>query len=367
MRRSCLALLLICMSAMPARPGLAGQGRSMSRDIAEFEAGAARDSMVPDAQYWLGIAYARAKRVDEAGTALTRAIAIDPRYAPAYVALAFQPFRRRPQLPKEQSKGKVPAAWRDSVERARRLLERAFMIDPLTELLPPDIDPREARFQEFMKWYAGMDQFRSQPRASLPSGLLWYRGLLDGRLRRYASAIEDFKALLQRAEAFERDSVVPFAVGTNDYRYILAVLSERANRPADAIEYYQATVANDLGHFMAHVRLAGLYRDNMMLDHAVTEARRATESNPEDATAWREFGEILLTAGRAGDAVAPIAQARERNPRDVMALYVLGMVHQELGRPAEARDAYERFIAMAPATLYERRITEAQWRLRTLP
>lgn len=334
--------------------------------LSELEARAVRDSLVPEAQYLLALGYARAKRHDDAAHALARALTIDPRYAPAYVAQAFQPYRRRPQLAKEERNGRVPAGWRDSLLASRRLLRQAFLLDPLAELLPPDLSRGQVRFSDAMAHWVIRREFGNRPRDSLPSGALWYRGMADARRGHFQDAIDDFTTLLHRAQAFEQDSLAPFPVFTNDYRYILAVLYERAERPGDALELYKEALGHELGLYMGHVRLAALYRRHNMWNEAVLEAQRAVETNPDDPTALRELGETLRGAGRVAESEAPLRQAVERNRFDAGAVLVLAVVCEETGRRDEARDLLTRFLNMAPASLFERQLAEARWRLRAL-
>lgn len=335
--------------------------------LREMERQAAQDSLIPEAHYRLAAGYLKAKRPGDAGRELSLAIAIDSRYSPAYVALAFLPYQERSQLAKEVRKHAVPPEWRDSLAVSRRLLRQGFLIDPLVDLLPPDVDPREAAFGTLMLHSWLEREYRGKARAEIPLGALWLRGMLSGREGRYGPAIDDFEFLLHRAQQIEEDSIVPFTIATNDFRYILAVLYERNARPADAIAAYRETLTNDLGHYMAHVRLAKLYRQYHMWDEAVEESRRAVEVNPDDPAAVRELGEALLGAGRLADAEAALREARQRNPRDMGTEYVLGVVNEQEGRPAEARINYERFLALAPAELYANQIADARRRLAALP
>jgi len=241
------------------------------------------------------------------------------------------------------------------------------MIDPLAELLPPDASTLDYVWATSMMMSYFRRVYGDRPRDSLPPWVLWSRGLIEGRNGRFPGAIEDFRALLRRAEAMEADSIVPFPVQTNDYRYILAVLHERADRPADALAYYEETLANDIGHYMAQVKLARLYRRHRMYQQAEREARRAMTTNPDDPTTHRELGEILLDAGRTADAEAALRDGLRANPGDLGSLYVLGALLHVAGRHAEARETLERFVALAPASLYDRQIADARTRLAALP
>ena len=355
-------LLVLSCAAAP----IAAQRPPWRQSVRDLEAWAQRDSLDPDALYWLARAYARTKHYDDAGRTLRRAIAINPRYTPAYVALAFMPFQRRSSLARDVRRGRVPEEWRDSLVESERLRHLAFSIDPLAELTPPDIAPQLVGIASWEVQFALARQYAGRPLDSIPPGALWLRGFLAGRGGDYQPAIRDFRELLRRAERLEQDSIVPFNVGATDIRYLLGVLSERDGRGDDAIMYYQATLASDLGHFMAHVRLARVYLDRRQWDEAVMEAQRAAATNPDDATTLRELGQVLLAAGRFTDAETALRQAIERNPRDVGTQYVLGVVLQQSGRAAEAIATLERFVASAPPALYEPQLADARRRLTLL-
>ena len=335
--------------------------------LAELETRALRDSLDPDAQYFLALGYARKRRWDDEARALRAALAINPRYTPAYVALSFTPFQRRSSLGREVERGKVPMEWRDSLVESRRLLHHAFLIDPLAELEPPDIDRRREGISTVALNLALLRQYGSRPLDSLPPWVLWYQGMGAAHSGRLEWAIKNFQALVRRAEAIERDSIVPFPVGTNDYRYVLAVLYDRQGWPGDAIALYQQILGGDLGYFMAHTRLARLYRNQRMWTEAVLEARRAVETNPEDATTRRELGEILLAANRLQEAEAAVREAAAMNGRDLGTLYVLGVILAVSGQNDEARVALERFLTYAPHSLYQAQLNDAKQRLAALP
>jgi len=191
--------------------------------------------------------------------------------------------------------------------------------------------------------------------------------LAAGHRRLYNRAIADFQVLLARSLKTESaDSLLPFPLHTNDYRYVLGVLHQTWGKHAAAIALYKDAIAADLGLYMAHVRLAQIYRTYKMWDEASAEAQRAIETNPDDATAVRELGVILSEAGRSAEAEDALGRAAAANPRDPRAVYHLGIVRQQLAKPGEAREALSRFVAMAPSTRYEREIADAKQRLTAL-
>ena len=325
------------------------------------------------------------------------AIAVDPRYAPAYLWLADLPYDRRPKLWEEERKGKVPPALVEAVRECDRLARHAFLIDPMVDFrvigakAPPEgmvvIEEYGRYTTEYMLWLglgafgAGRYElaygafktwveraFPNQPRDSLPNFLFWYRGLSAAHERAYKVAIEDFQVLLDRSLKAERsDTLIQIPLRTDDFRYVLAVLHQLWGKPADAMRLYQEALAGDLGLFMAHVRLAQLYREYKMWDKAIEEAQRAVATNPDDPTALVELGVILGEAGRHAEAETALQQAAAANPRDPRAVYHLGLAQQQLAKTPAARDALARFVAMAPASRYERQIADAKQRLAALP
>jgi tetratricopeptide (TPR) repeat protein len=196
---------------------------------------------------------------------------------------------------------------------------------------------------------------------------LLYRGLAAGHLKAYNRAIADIQVLYNRSlKAESTDSLLPFPLRTNDYRYILGVLNQSWGKSAEAIRLFEEALATDLGLYMAHVRMAQIYRTHTMWDKSIAEAQRAIETNPNDPTSVRELGVILDEAGRAADAATALQQAASANPRDPRTLYHLGVVQDKLAQPAQARETLGRFVAIAPASRYERELADARQRLATL-
>ena len=388
------AALLVALGLAGAAPPLPGQARTPS--LAELEAAARSDSLDATAWYELSVGYYRARRADDEERALRRAIAIDPRYAPAYLSLSYLPFQRRSKLWREVQKSKVPPEWVAAVDESRRLVLQAFLIDPLVDLRVLGAEPLTEEMMVVRDYgtvttnyllILGISAFgyaryelshgalelwvsrahAGKPRDSLPDFLFWYRGLAAAHLKSYRRAIADFQTLLARAQQRElTDSLIQIPLQTNDYRYVLAVLHDAAAKPADAINLYKETLASDLGHYMAHVRLAQIYRRVKMWDEAITEARRALETNPDDATAHLELGVILAEAGRAAEALPVLLQARAANPQDVRSLYHIALAHAQVADSAAARQALDQFVVLAPRR-YETLVNDAKQRLANLP
>lgn len=382
--------LLLLFAPLP----LVGQAAERPAKLEELEANARTDSLDAEALYRLALRYDILKRYDDAVRVARQALAVDPRYAPAWLLLGYIPYDRRPKLWDEVAKHKVPPGWQDSVVESERLQHRAFLIDPLVDFrvigaAPPKQDvvaiPDYGEYTTAYLLVLGVSEFgwryelsynaldlfieryyRDQPQDSIPSGLFWLRGLAAAHLKSYVRAIADIRVLLARSLKHEAsDSLIQLDLGTNDYRYLLAVLLQRAHRPADAMTMYQEALANDLGLYMAHVRLARLYAENTMWPQAIEEARRAVAASPDDPSLLVDLGELQRDAGQLEEAAATLRQAQGANGRTPRILYELGLVEQQRSRPAEARDALTRFVAIAPSRL-SAEVADAKQRLAAL-
>lgn len=375
---------------------LAAQSTPPEPTLNQLEARARQDSNDADAHYELGLRYWLVNRLPDAEREFHQATTVDPHFSPAVFALGVIPYARHPKLWDQERKGKIPHDLQPVVDEATRLQYRAFILDPLVDFRiygakPPDegmfvIPDYGSYTTDFLAWLGveAYDYERYQlslsalqhfveraypgrPIDSLPSGVLFYRGLAAAHLAIWPDAITDFKTLLARSQKEEqKDSLILFPLNTNDYRYTLAVLEMRAGRPADAMNLLKETLANDLGLYMAHVHLADLYEQYQMWNDAVAERHRAMDANPDDATLVRDLGATLLHAGRAAEAEPVLRQAMDANPRDPGGPYALGLAEQQLNKPAEARTALTRFLALAPSS-DTRRIADARDRLAKLP
>jgi tetratricopeptide (TPR) repeat protein len=375
---------------------LAAQAKPSEPSLSDLETRARQDSNDAGALYELGLRYWLVDRLADAEREFHQATTVDPHFAPAVFALGTLPYAQHPKLWSQQRKGKVPHDLQSVADQAVRLQYRAFILDPFVDFRvygakPPDeglfvIPDYGKSTTDFLAWlgveafdYERYELSRSalehfveraypgKPIDSLPSNVLFYRGLASAHLGLWPQAITDFQNLLARSQKEEqKDSLILFPLNTNDYRYTLAVLEVRAGHPADAMNLLKETLATDLGLFMAHVRLADLYEQYQMWNDAVTERRRAVEANPDDAALVRDLGATLVHAGRAADAETVLHQAMDANPRDPGAPYVLGIAEQALNKAADARAALTRYLALAPSSDTQR-IADAKGRLAKLP
>ena len=396
MRTWCVAVATAFLAFTPARAP--AQHIKLAASLENLEKTARADSNDAAAHYNVALAYWNAKRWDDADSALHRAIRIDPEFPAPYMALAFLPYARRSSLADEENDNRVPGEWQKPLEESDRAYRRAVMIDPLVELRLGDaVSPRSTAYLDVMKemfgeWFAdyedGLDQYYlakyqeaydrfqrvyneingERHNTRLWNTLLFWHGLSCAQINRHDDAVRDFQMLLDRyldTEEKKRDSTLHVPLRTNEFRYVLAVMKQRAGKYNEAIDLYRQSLENDIGLYEAHVRLADIYEDHQMLPQAVSERQAAVNANPDDGTLLLSLGKTLARAGQWSDAEKALQNAIAANPRDPRPRYFLGIVAQRQNNAAEARTALTDFISLAPSR-YAPQIADAKQRLAAL-
>lgn len=391
-------LIALALFALPCA-GLAAQDFPPSgKQLSQIEAMAHDDSNEASLHYYRGLGYWGKRKYDQADSALRLAVQLDPRYADAYLALAYLPYVRREELFEEEIKERVPDSWKPRLQESNRFYQRAFMIDPLVSLriisLVWPVDERGFRdytsqasqiYQLYFEGFVDLSKGRyglayerfgrlartvydeDKHPEKVPNFLLWHRGLAAAHTLKYDAAIADFQVLLDRAERKERqDELMRVPLRTNEYRFMLAALERAAGHLDRAAALFKEAAANDIGLYMAHVYLAEIYEQQQRWPEAVAERQRAVEANPDDVSLELDLGMLLFNLERTKEAEAPIERAVEQNPRIALGHYLLGRIDEEVGRPADAKAHLTQFVALAPHRLADL-VGDARQRIAKLP
>lgn len=363
-----------------------------------LEARVAEDSNDAQNYYDLALGYWNKDKYVEADSALRIAIRLDPRYAEAYLALAYLPYSRRPQLTQEIELNRVPEQWKPVVEEADGFYRQAFRLNPLVNLRiigfayllhePTFDDLTTDEYHIYDLFYGGFVDLGTgrYPRAyerltrlghevfhedrhpeRVPEYVLWYRALAAAHSVRFAAADSDLTRLLERSLNRERKpELVRVPLRTNEYRFTLGVLRFLSGRVDSAVALFQESIANDLGLYMAHVYLATIYEQQQRMDEALVERQRAVDASPEDGILLQELGLALYNQGRQAEAQDVLKRAIAANPRNAFPHYILGHSALARGQPAEAKAEFTRFLELAPRRFTDY-IADAKARLAALP
>jgi len=388
-----IPLLFGTMSPLPA------QRLKLPVPLAELESRVKRDSTDPAAHYNVALGYWSEKRYDDAEQSLRTTLAIDQRFAPARLALAFLPYARRPKLWDEEFDNAVPAELLPVLEESDRQYRQAFMIDPMVDLTilgavvprSPDFldvknylgeayalffqgfaDCQEGRYEDCHGRFVALIRDIGGERYGdrIPNSVLWYKGIAAAHIGKLDIAEEHFRLLMKRNYDLQKvleskGELTRVPLRTNEYRYTLATVEAAAGKNGDAFSLFQQAVQEDIGLYMAHVRLANLLEGAKDYAGAIKERQRAIDANPDDPSLVMDLGVTLGKAGQFAEAADRFQQALDANPRDVRPLFWLGIADQQLGRTDAARASFERYVSLAPSR-YDRQLAMARDRLAQL-
>jgi tetratricopeptide (TPR) repeat protein len=84
------------------------------------------------------------------------------------------------------------------------------------------------------------------------------------------------------------------------------------------------------------------------LDRQIAEVTERIRRSPKEATLYLQRAELHRQHGDPEAAFADLAQTRKLDPRLADADFTEGRVHSDVGRLAEARSAFDRFLAARP-------------------
>ena len=390
---------LLPLALLLAAAPLPAQRIRLPVKLAELEQRVKVDSNDAAAHYNVALGYWNEKRFDDAERALKMAVTIEPRFAPAHLALAYLPFARRPKLWNEIWDNAVPEDQVPLLKRADSEYRHAFLIDPLVDLkilavaTPPkpnfvDVnnyygeiwalyfqgfaDCQEGKYEDCHGRFAALireidgDRFGER----IPASVHWYKGIAAAHVGKNDIAERHFRILLALGdeEVKERErkgDLTRVPLQANEFRYTLATILQAAGRTSEAIAMFKEVLNNDVGFYMANVRLANIYEAARDYPRAVQERLNAVNVNPDDASLLTDLGVTLGKAGMMPQAETRLQATADANPRDTRSLYWLGVAQQELGKTAEARAAFTRFVELAPSR-YQPQVALAKDRLARL-
>ena len=149
-----------------------------------------------------------------------------------------------------------------------------------------------------------------------------YLGLLAYQSRRYADAV----ALISDSLGVQSDN----AAAHSNLGNALAMLGRRVEAEAA----FRRALTLDPGLADAWFNLANILREEQRLDEADAAYRRVVALQPQHVAALNNLANLLRLRGRDGDAAE--------------ALHYLGDTLQDVGRTADAANAYQQALALAP-------------------
>jgi tetratricopeptide (TPR) repeat protein len=374
----CLVALLLT-----APVALGAQGKPPS--IADLEALSRADSNDAAAHYTLASALVKARRYRDAEQSLRTTVMIDPQYAPALMLLAqVNEMQNDRPLAIVVSGLRIQFMRNDPNANENTFLRRrAFLIDPLVEIGPPDRNMLPSAWRgtlglglhhyDRQQWPDAIAAFqtvidkttRPNDSTKVPPAALWFRARCALKVGDYDGAIRHLQwlLLLRMQDSTTERLWNPFA--GEELRYILAYVHQQAGRWDEAIQRYQSVIEENLALDAAHTHMAEIYEAQDRWPEAVEERLRAIHVNPDGASVVFNLGATLTSAGRYAEAEPVLERYAAGYPREARSFYLLGVARMGLGKAAGAREAFTHFLSLSPRR-YADRIADAKQRLAAL-
>jgi tetratricopeptide (TPR) repeat protein len=118
---------------------------------------------------------------------------------------------------------------------------------------------------------------------------------------------------------------------------------------SDPLAFFEERVKDHPNDLAARLDLAHRYLEAGRFEDALGEYEVALKIDPGDAEAQANIGLILYLAGRPQDGLDAVDRALQSAPDYPEALYFRGVILlRGLDRPADAMDAFARYLEAAP-------------------
>ncbi len=180
----------------------------------------------------------------------------------------------------------------------------------------------------------------------------------------FDSAIAETRAALEKMRERDEKKLVYVYESKALYEHSIGLLLEAKGELAGAREAYGLALQEDLSYYPAHVRTASLALRSADTTAALAALQLATQIQPDDAAMAVAYAELLVAAGKAPDAEAPLRHAITVNPVYAQPHLVLARALEAQGKGGDAAAEYRAFLERA-AQRHNRR-DEAEARLRAL-
>ena len=131
--------------------------------------------------------------------------------------------------------------------------------------------------------------------------------------------------------------------------YAIGVLHLGKQNYQAAVEYLTEATTRDPGHVDGHLQLGTAHTRLGALDAGNASLRRALELDPSASEAAFLLGKNLSRQGVNDEAQEWLERAAAGRPAD--SLYELGLLHQKVGKPAAAEEAFRAALAADPEHL----------------
>lgn len=149
-----------------------------------------------------------------------------------------------------------------------------------------------------------------------------------------------------------------------DAHYQLGLVYQKRRQFSEAIARFAKAVEIDPTEAEAQFQLGRIAREQGRFDDAIRYLKTAAGLNEKLASSevWKELGAAYFGAARFAEAAAALEKYTQRRSYDPEGLYWHGKTLAELGRDAEARDAFTQCVESVDTMPKHRRAEVRKWK-----
>jgi tetratricopeptide (TPR) repeat protein len=174
------------------------------------------------------------------------------------------------------------------------------------------------------------------------------------RLNEPDSAIADLTVLVRHLELVQRDSAVAPYYSKEYLYYAMGMLHATKLRYEQARASFEQALLENLGFYMAHVRLAGTAALLEDTTTALNELQTAMLIRGDDPLALVYHASLLIGSGRVADAERQLRAALHADSDYALPHVFLGLAAETRHDTTTARAEYGLYLARAPRNATER-------------
>lgn len=172
-------------------------------------------------------------------------------------------------------------------------------------------------------------------------------------LQQNDSAVADLKALIDRIERIQDSTVAPY-LSKDFLYYAIGVLRGGEKRYAEARSAYESVIAENLGFYMAHVRLSAVAQLLHDTTTALAELETAAMMRADDPLVLTLHGGFLDGAGRLAEAEGELRAAIHADTDYALPYAALGHVAEQRHDTVKALSNYREYLARSSRHASER-------------
>lgn len=174
------------------------------------------------------------------------------------------------------------------------------------------------------------------------------------RLNEPDSAIDDLAQFARRMETLALDSTVAPYSSKEFVYYAIGMLHASRQRYPEARAAFEQSLLENLGFYMAHLRLSGTLMMLQDTTGALNELETAILIRPDDPLVLEYEGSVLVGAGRVVEGERRLRAALSADSDYALPHVFLGLAAEARNDTTKAKTEYSEYLARAPRTAAER-------------